>query len=170
MNATETKSFAGKTADEWKALAQAARTESAASWERSDTDGFMSQWANDEMARRYDFCAELAETGGRITVSAAFLLDGTVASFDYREGDYGWYYLINDAAKAVTGVRFFSPSAARKAKTRAANNAKKGFSEGTVSVPAYLDTKSGMAKPDFKAAREGDVQVVSVDAHQTQDQ
>jgi hypothetical protein len=169
MNATAEKIFAGRTAAEWRELAQDCRKRSAESWERSDTDGFLSQWASDQMASRYDDCAAVAEADGRVEVSAAFLLDGTVASVDYREGQYGWYYLINDAAEAVTGVRFFSPSGARKAATRAANNAKKGFTEGTVSVPAYLETSSGMVKPNYAAAREGDIKIVSVDSFQTQD-
>ncbi len=167
MNSMAEKTFAGKTVSEWKAEAAASRKRSADSFERCDTDGFLSQWASDTMARRYDECADIAENDGRITVSAIFDLEGNFLSCDYREGNYGWYYLVK--AEGWTGKAFVTTSSANKATTRAKNNAKKGITEGTVSVPAYLHLRTGMVRADRDAIRNGDVRIVSVDAHQTRD-
>ena len=158
--------FEGKTAAEWKAEAQECRDRSAQSFETCDTDGFLSQWAADTMARRYDHCADIAESGGRIEISAIFDLDGNLLSCDYREGQYGWYFLVK--VEGWTGKPFVTTSSASKAKTRAANNAKKGISEGIVSVPAFLD-RSHVVQADMDAAKAGDVVIVSTDAHQVRD-
>jgi len=148
-------------------MAADARKRSSDSFDRCDTDGFLSQWASDVMARRYDWCAKVAGNGGRLEISAIFDLNGKLLSFDYREGQYGSYYLVK--SPDWTGRPFVTTSGARKFRTRAANNAKKGVTEGTVSVPAYLDGRTGEPKPDLVAARAGDVLVVSVDAHQSVD-
>ncbi len=161
--------FAGRTADEWRAEAAKARKRSADSFERWDTDGFLSQWAADQMALSYDDCAKIAESGGRIKVPAVFDLDGEFLSCDYREGAHGWYYLIPDERVTDTIRRFISTSSAQKASARAANNAKKGVSEGTVSVPAYLDSRTGRAMPNIRAAMSGDVETVSTDGYQIND-
>ena len=54
----------GLTADEHRAQADAASQRVAESWERSDTDGFMSQWAGDLSARLHTAQANLLEAGG----------------------------------------------------------------------------------------------------------
>lgn len=152
--------FEGHTAAEWRQMATDAVKRSQESWERSDTDGFLSQWASDTMARRYNTIADVADNNGMIEVMAAFTLDGTFASADMREGQYGAYFLIPDAVAKETGTRFFSPSNARKEKTRKANNAKKGFTTGTVRIPAYVD-RASMVQPDL---RSGKVEVISTDS------
>lgn len=56
---------ATKTADEYREMARGSRRSSEESFERCDTDGFLSQWASDQMAVKYDALARLAENGGR---------------------------------------------------------------------------------------------------------
>ena len=169
MLKTDAATFAGKTAEEWRAEAARCRKASADSFDRCDTDGALSQWASDTMAHRYDACAEVAENGGTMEVCAVFLLDGTLASVDYREGQYGWYFLLNDAAAEKLGTRFVSTSSARKAKTRATNNAKKGVTEGAVRVPAKLNNKTGEIYADRDAVNRGEYEISSVDCYQTVD-
>ena len=53
-----------KTATEYRAEAAAHRAEVEASWERSDTDGFLSQWAGGLNAQLADRKATIAEQGG----------------------------------------------------------------------------------------------------------
>jgi hypothetical protein len=52
------------TADEHREAAKAARQRSIDSFERSDTDGFMSQWASDITADEHLANAEILEAGG----------------------------------------------------------------------------------------------------------
>lgn len=128
-----------ETAAKYREMAAECRKRSQESWERSDTDGFMSQWASDSVAREYDMLADLVEDGGMIETRALFTLDGQLASTDQREGQFGPYWLLNDAATAVYGKRFFSESNAGTAAKRAANNAKKGFAFGTIRVRGQVE-------------------------------
>ena len=125
--------FKGKTAAEWREMAARSQQERQASWERSDTDGFLSQWASDVCAREYLTCADLIEQGGVTEMQVPFV-NGEVASVDYREGEYGWYWFLTVEAARVVGKRYFTPSSANKAKTRRANNLKKGVTMGTIRV------------------------------------
>lgn len=56
---------ATKTAEEYREMAGRSRRSSEESFERCDTDGFLSQWASDQMAAKYDALARLAENEGR---------------------------------------------------------------------------------------------------------
>jgi hypothetical protein len=161
--------YAGKTGDEWRAEAARCRKQSAESWERSDTDGFMSQWASDSIARECDAKARVADEGGTCEAWALFYLDGTVASLDERDGQYGPYWILNDRAAALFGKRFFNGSRANKSATRRANNRKKGFTLGRVRIAAHVTLAgSGYAlsvsvRPDRDAIRNGEYTVISVD-------
>lgn len=123
---------------ELRAEAQRADQAAADSFERSDTDGFLSQWASSITARKLRAQAELAEAGGLTETSALFNLDGTVASTHQGEGQWGPYWVLNDAAAERYGKRFYSPSRARSMATRRANNRRKGFTVGRVSVRGYV--------------------------------
>src|SRR5688572_6000895 len=48
--------YRGKTADQWRAEAKDCRKAREDSWERSDTDGFLSQAASQAMAGEYELC------------------------------------------------------------------------------------------------------------------
>ena len=56
-----------KTAEQYRAEAAAHRQEAADSFERCDTDGFLSQWASGINARLADAKARIAEAGGIAT-------------------------------------------------------------------------------------------------------
>lgn len=84
------------------AEAQAAATEKAEdcfkssrdSFERCDTDGFLSQWASDMTAREHQLEAEIASHGGCAVFDVLLRLDGTFASsslwrFPNRFAGYG---------------------------------------------------------------------------------
>lgn len=68
-----------KTADDFRAEAAAHRQEAADSFERCDTDGFLSQWASGINARLADAKARIAESGGKASFERVILerTDGT---------------------------------------------------------------------------------------------
>ena len=124
---------------------QAAAADQAAadSFERSDTDGFLSQWASGMTARELRAKADLVEAGGTVETSALFNLDGTIASTHYGHGQYGPFWVLNDDAAARYGRRFFNPSQARKPATERANNRRKGFTVGAVRVRGTVTILGG---------------------------
>lgn len=62
------------TAAELRARAAAERQEARDSFERCDTDGFLSQWASGINARMYERQAEIAENGGMATFARTVLV------------------------------------------------------------------------------------------------
>lgn len=111
----------------------------AESFDRSDTDGFLSQWASSLTAQKLRAQADLAEAGGMIVVRALFNLDGSIASTHYGHGEWGPYWVLNDAATMRYGKRFVNPSRAQKAATRRRNMKAKGFTVGTIRVRGRVD-------------------------------
>jgi hypothetical protein len=146
------------------------------SFDRCDTDGFLSQWASGMTARKQRAQADLLEAGGMIEMSALFNLDGTVASTHRAYGEYGAYWVLNDTASMRFGKRFFRPSKAQKAAIRRKNNAAKGFAEGIIRVAGYVDivgSGTGLAGcasayvatlPSVDALKAGDYEIVSTDS------
>lgn len=63
-------------ADKLREKAREAYRRSAESFERSDTDGFLSQWASDLTGRKYQIEAELVENGGKSEFRGLFNEDG----------------------------------------------------------------------------------------------
>lgn len=57
---------------EWREMAGGNRRRSAESFERCDTDGFLTQHTSDLFADLYDTCASIAEEGGTAEVDAFF--------------------------------------------------------------------------------------------------
>lgn len=137
---TETGTYEGKTAAQWRAETADQNRRNAESWDRSDTDGFMSQWAHGINAREAELKAQLAERGAWTTHLAVFDLDGNLVDAEVREGKFGacWMLLRNGRCAG-----WFYPSNAKNEKTRRANNAKKGYYEGRVKVPAVVDIRGG---------------------------
>jgi hypothetical protein len=169
--ATSPATYDGKTAEQWRAEAKRDRERAQESWERSDTDGFLSQWALGVTANECLTKADLIDAGGMTDVDAVFTLDGEFASADLRDGQYGAYYLIDREIAAKLGMAkpFFTPSNARKAATRRANNAKKGFTFGTIRVRGQVEyvgnriSVRAVITPDPEALRNGDFEIVSTD-------
>lgn len=148
-----------RTAAEYRTAAAAARKAEADSWDRSDTDGFLSQWASKEMARRYDHLAAVAEDGGQMNTLALFL-NGELASTDQRNGTYGLYWILNDKAAAAFGKRFFNGSRAKNATER---DRAKGFTYGTIRANAFEHPRTGMATLDYDAVKNGEFEVIATD-------
>jgi hypothetical protein len=163
-------------AQELRAEAAKHYADAAESFERSDTDGFVSQWASGIMGRKAELQAKIAEAGGTAEFPALFDLAGQVISTHRAYGQYGAYYVLNDEAAEKFGRRFISASNAQKDGTRRANNAKKGISEGTIRVRAYADTHghgtglsgalsvSVITKPVVQDLLDGNYEIVTVEA------
>lgn len=170
-----------RTPEQWEQLAEELRQEarecvrrSQESWDRSDTDGFMSQWASDQTAKEYRVGADLAESHGYVEVDALFDLDGNIASTHHGYSDYGEYWRLNaDAAAKNNGKVFFNPSKARKDETRYNNNHKKGFVVGRIKVRGKVMNLSGpnaiqlhfAQVPILSKLVEGDYEVLSTDSY-----
>ena len=147
--------FAQMTADEHRAAAQANRDEAAASWERCDTDGFVSQWASGITAQLHSAQARLTDNGGRAEFAALFDLEGNLVpaklvlgrSFNGMAPKESWLLLATDKPNGpakkdpATGKTVFhSRSYAATESRQRAHHAKKGFYEGTVLAPARAET------------------------------
>lgn len=162
-------------ADEHRAEAARAAADEHESFERSDTDGFVSQWASNRMASFHRMSADLAERDGKAEHQALFNLDGTIASTHRAEGQYGSYWVLNDDAAERVGKRFITTSKANKGQRRYDANRAKGFTIGTVLVDSYTDmvgngrglgaalTVRTVVKPSVEALRKGDFQILTTD-------
>ena len=109
---------------EWLAMAGQSNRTAAESWERSDTDGFLSQWANQKMAAHYRFMAELADNGGKFDFIRLTDLDGNLLDARIVDGKYGPVWCIRQADGSA---KWFNESSARKGATRKAAHEKKGY-------------------------------------------
>lgn len=120
------------TAEEWRAKAAAAENNAAESFERCDTDGFVTQWASGVTASQYRLQAEITENGGW-ELQALFDLDGNLLAAKELETAYGWSWgiLENDDPSSRI-VKWFNPSKAATPEKRRVNNAKKGIYVGTI--------------------------------------
>lgn len=125
------------TADEWASMGRRSRQDSLDSFDRCDTDGFLSQWASDMTSRIYLDLADWAregDEGGDVQEMLWPMMhnaDGDwvpVHEFRYVSGRFGesvriWHN------RTVT---WWNPSHARKAATKQANDERKGIRWGTV--------------------------------------
>ena len=126
------------TAEKFWEMAKQAEQDALDSFERCDTDGFLSQWASGISAEKYRAQARLAENNGKITYEVLFY-EGKLASTHEKKGQYGWFWVLNDEATAAYGKRFFSGSQAKNAAER---DRAKGFTYGAVEVDGYVTTMS----------------------------
>lgn len=126
--------------DKLRARAQECRQRSADSWDRSDTDGFMSQWASDATARKYDTEAEVADAGGMWDFAALFDAEtGALVPAKTIQTRYGsCWALLDPTNPQASFLGFFNESSARKATTRAKNNRAKGYTIGTIRAAAQV--------------------------------
>lgn len=125
-------------AQEWKDKATECARRSAESWERSDTDGFLSQWASDSMAHFYRDLAEVAATGGRRDLP--WLFDAKTG-LPLDEGSWRWVQTRYGSSVAIgdrPNTLWFRPSQARKGAVREANDRAKGFVWGVVACDVVL--------------------------------
>lgn len=153
----------GMTAEDHRAAAGRSHKARDESWDRSDTDGFLSQWASGLNAQEHEAWADLLDNGGKTRMRVLMNLDGTVASTHLAYGQYGAYWVLNDAAAARYGKRFFNESEAAKASRRQKTHAAKGFTFGTIEVEGYV-TLSGGGTGLSGAASVRVVTLASIDA------
>lgn len=129
-------------ADASRARAAEAAQRSQESWDRSDTDGFLSQWANNSISRKESLQAQIDEQNGLWEHPALFDLEGNMLAATPHKSKYGgtvWRVLEGDEPNSEV-KEWFNESGAKSAKTRIVNNAKKGYYVGTVLVPSYAAT------------------------------
>lgn len=105
-----------ETAETYRAMATDCRNRSAESFDRCDTDGFLTQWAHDVNARKYDLAAVLADNNGEAEFDALFDLDGNIVPAAIVNGQYGATWIVKesfDALRNHTGraVAWVSPLA-----------------------------------------------------------
>lgn len=149
MNTTATQApeFAGKTAEQWNDMATGAHREAADSFERCDTDGFLSQWASTQMAQRYWHLARIAALGGYLVQEVpADLATGEIIRGQWRDAAHGRGWCPADRAKP-----WLFPSYARKGATRRAKNEAKGYVMVCALVPQELNRRTMQTDPDVTA-------------------
>lgn len=119
----------------WRGRARECHARRIESEERSDTDGFMSQWAANQMANRYHHLATLAGRGWTWDYHALFDLDGNLVAAKYLKTKYGyaWALLASDDADSRI-IGWFNESSAQDPARARATNARKGFYVGLVRV------------------------------------
>lgn len=131
---------ARRKAEELRELGRQRDREAADSFDRCDTDGALSQWANGITAEKYRLQADVAENGGMWTFPALFDLEGSLIPARECYGEYGSFWSCLNADGSRTG-RTVGESQAQNEKTRLRNNARKGFYVGTVLAPARVVTR-----------------------------
>lgn len=116
------------------------------SFERCDTDGYLSQWASGVMANRYEDAAKILEDGGCAEFVALFDLEGNLVPAKYAETRFGyaWALLeVNEDESIQRIVGWFNESKARNEETARRNNEKKGYRLGRVRAACFLNLKNG---------------------------
>lgn len=127
---------------EFDAVAAEKFKEANDSFDRSDTDGFLSQWAGHLSSQTNSMKARLAEDGNLAEFNALFDLEGNLVPAKYIRTVYGWTWALlssEDPSSSFTG--FFKPSEAKSDNTRVNNDAKKGYYVGRVMAPAAVGTE-----------------------------
>ena len=115
--------------------------DAADSFDRCDTDGFVSQWASGCMAQKKRLAASIAERGGVAEFAALFDLDGNLVAAKLIDGRYGmvWGILASDdpSSQITEWVTAFPK--------RDSTMRNKGYAEGFVLAPAYADLRGANA-------------------------
>jgi hypothetical protein len=152
------------TADEYRAQAAAYRASEQESWDRSDTDGFLSQWALSSLANTALYNAKVVEQGFATSYVIFDLAGKPIATGDdQHEGNWGFYYIVRDDADAERLGRFLTPSSAQKNERRIANDAAKGIRTGWVSTTAMRLDRRGVVVADRDAILAGDYEEIEGD-------
>jgi hypothetical protein len=98
------------------------------SFERCDTDGFLSQWASGICSREASLWADILRNGGKAEFPALFNLAGERVRAKLFAGKFGTCWMFCDANDKPTG-KFITAFPAREATMR-----KKGYVEGVEMV------------------------------------
>lgn len=132
---------------EWRQMSKDCYRREQESWERSDTDGFLSQWASAASGRLYRFLAEVAEKNGlwEFTVLADAEGNEIEGAREY-ETRWGWSWRLPNG-------QWFNPSKASTPEKREAANLKKGFRFIRVTKPAVVMLSGGMMPSPYCVIR-----------------
>jgi hypothetical protein len=125
------------TPDQLREKARQKERDAVESFDRCDTDGFISQWSSGLSAERLYREAQILEDNGLAVFPALFDLDGNYVPARLIDGRYGECWAILDTEGIFTG-EFVTAFPARRA-TMAA----KGYLEGYVKRPARAKVASG---------------------------
>lgn len=144
-------------ADDLRRQAAESRKRAHESWERSDTDGFVSQWASNITSDELIMKAELIEAGGSYERDLLFDLEGNLILAKEIETRYGWTWMIlNPDNPKGQALGFFNESKTKSPVTREKNNAAKGYYVGRGMVKGYVKIfASGTGLSGAASARPG---------------
>jgi hypothetical protein len=109
------------------------------SFERCDTDGYLSQWAAGLGAQKLRLQADIEDNGGVWQFPALFDLDGNPVRAKLVEGRFGRSWMLLDENGRSTGE--FLRYRPKKRDT----HARKGYVEGSVLRPAKADLRGDNA-------------------------
>jgi hypothetical protein len=118
------------TATELRAEAAEHDHEAHESFERCDTDGFLTQWAHGLTAQEKRLQADIEENGGLSDFPALFDLEGNYVPAKLINGRYGTCWALTDDEGTFLG-EFITAFPARRATI-----VRKGYTEGSVLRPA----------------------------------
>ena len=128
-----------ETPEELRSEAQRHRDDATESWERSDTDGFVSQWASGVMAQEADMKADLAANDGLARFPALFTTDGELVAAKLVDTRFGRAFgILESDDPGSRFVGWFNPSGARSGERQWINDGKKGYRVGYVYAPATV--------------------------------
>lgn len=127
----------GMTSQQHAEAAREAEQSASDSFDRCDTDGFLSQWASGITAQLHRAQADIAANGGKAEFPALYDLSGNLVAAKLVQTRYGvaWGILPDDDPDGRF-VEWFHPSHARNQETARRNDARKGFYVGAVMAPA----------------------------------
>jgi hypothetical protein len=144
-------------ADSYRQQAADSRKRAYESYQNSDTDGFVSQWASGITADELIMKAELIEDGGSYERDLLFDLQGNLILAKEIETQFGYAWAILDPEHPRGRfLGFFNESKARKQETKIKNDAKKGYYVGRGRVKGYVKIfASGTGLSGAASARPG---------------
>jgi len=105
------------------------------SFDRCDTDGFVSQYFDGVASNVSSRQATIERQGGQDVFCALFDLDGRRLNAELRDGQWGQYWLLKGNDRPASGKPFVTAFPARESTLR-----KKGYLEGYSTYPAKAIT------------------------------
>lgn len=130
------------------------RQQAQESFDRSDTDGFMSQWASNTMANHHDMVAELERNGGKAEFNALFDSNGNMVPAKmvevpdrYNAGrtNTAWAVLSDPDDVDSPIKEWVNTSKSTNPATAEAYLSRKGYTMGKVLAPAYVTERGNTA-------------------------
>lgn len=160
-------------ADKHRKEAAHALQRSQESYERSDTEGFMSQWASNSVADKNRLQAEIAENNGKARFKALFDLSGNYVMAKEVNGKYGWTWgIYEDPENPDRFSGFVNESKSPDEKKQAALLLKKGYTMGLIMAPAYVTSYGeslvsvrNIILQDFRRTNKNTVEVLTVNLY-----